>query len=261
MKIDDCIKKLMWHYPDADVVLESYKEAFDTDKEFCDFMNIVRLTTESARNIINDIKVKTDLAPEHKRNDFIREQQEQWYHCVIENPTSYSMRDTSFETICEIIYSWVKDNEYLAKARRGIVCKLVYDFLRDKNCRNEKDLNPQCASVDNRQQRKDDIRKGDAEQKNKKRGRPTKEFKECIVNDNDGDRLAILHKAMSGKKGKDAALIIQTAIEYGWISTPTYKAVVNEFGDIGSEQNYSKYVVYRGYTDAEKKGARAQLGL
>ena len=74
-----------------------------------------------------------------------------------------------------------------------------------------------------------------------KRGRRSKLFKDYLQND-DGSKLQTLHDVMSGKGGKEVALVIKVAIQIGWITKPTYKAVADEFGDIGNRSNYNKYI-------------------
>lgn len=56
------------------------------------------------------------------------------------------------------------------------------------------------------------------------------------------DKLQTLHDVMNGKKGKEVALIMKVAIQIGWITKPTFKAVEDEFGNIGNRSNYNKYI-------------------
>ena len=67
-----------------------------------------------------------------------------------------------------------------------------------------------------------------------KQGRQSKPFKKCLQND-DGFRLQRLHAVMKGKKGKEAALTIKVAIQIGWITKPTFKAVEDELAILGIE--------------------------
>ena len=71
------------------------------------------------------------------------------------------------------------------------------------------------------------------------RGRQSKTFRDCLQN---VDKLQTLHDVMNGKKGKEVALIMKVAIQIGWITKPTFKAVEDEFGNIGNRSNYNKYI-------------------
>lgn len=52
----------------------------------------------------------------------------------------------------------------------------------------------------------------------------------------------LLHQLIDGKKGKAVALAIYCAAQLGLITQTDYNAVSEEFGDIGSRQNYYKYL-------------------
>lgn len=91
-----------------------------------------------------------------------------------------------------------------------------------------------------------------------KRGRRSKPFKDYLQND-DGSKLQTLHDVMSGKGGKEVALVIKVAIQIGWITKPTYKAVADEFGDIGNRSNYNKYINSDKFTSDEIVGIKAKL--
>ena len=91
-----------------------------------------------------------------------------------------------------------------------------------------------------------------------KRGRRSKPFKDYLQND-DGSKLQNLHDVMSGKGGKEVALVIKVAIQIGWITKPTYKAVADEFGDIGNRSNYNKYINGDKFTSDEIVGIKAKL--
>ena len=76
----------------------------------------------------------------------------------------------------------------------------------------------------------------------KRRCRPTKELKDMMIDDEDGNKLQKIHNAMAGKKGKIAALIILACILKGWMAKPTFTQVKNEFGDVGTQQGFTKYL-------------------
>lgn len=87
------------------------------------------------------------------------------------------------------------------------------------------------------------------------RGRPNKPFKELMKDDADGCRLQKIHTLMKGQKGKGAALIILACIKIGWISQPTYTQVKNEFGDIGVQQGFTRYLKESMFSKEEIEGA------
>lgn len=93
------------------------------------------------------------------------------------------------------------------------------------------------------------------------RGRKSKSFVECVVADTE-KCMNILHKAMKNKVGKEAALIIRVAISNGWIEKPTFKAITDEFGNVGHRSGFNKYMNnnYK-FSEDELIGAKAQLGL
>lgn len=94
----------------------------------------------------------------------------------------------------------------------------------------------------------------------KKKGRPTKPFKDLMLNDEGGEHLKKIHALMNGKSGKDAGLIMLACIKKGWITKPTHAQVTKEFGDIGSKQGFSKYLTNESYfTKDELEGAMNSL--
>ena len=96
-----------------------------------------------------------------------------------------------------------------------------------------------------------DIVKAASEQ-TKPQGRPTKPFKESMLNDTNGEKLKIVHTYMDGKKGKDAVAIILACMDIGWMQRPTYGQAANEFGDIGSKANYNQYLDKRKFNYQEE---------
>ena len=95
-------------------------------------------------------------------------------------------------------------------------------------------------------------------EKASKRGRQSRSFESCLIDD-DISKLEALRNIMNGKKGKEAALVIKVAVKIGWITKPTYQAVVNEFGDIGHRSNYNKYINENKFTNDEIEGMKAKL--
>jgi hypothetical protein len=71
--------------------------------------------------------------------------------------------------------------------------------------------------------------------------------------------LAVLHRLIDGKKGKEVALVVQCAMERGWFSTkPTFNAMALEFGDIGNESGFNRYMRFD-FTEKEKNPILEQL--
>ncbi|WP_155993031.1 MULTISPECIES: hypothetical protein [unclassified Bacteroides] len=88
----------------------------------------------------------------------------------------------------------------------------------------------------------------------RRKGRPKYTFKDYMVNDEDGRKLEKIRSVMNGRKGKKAALVIWTCMKIGWIvPTPTFKAVADEFGNIGTQQGFTGYLNDMSFTDAEKE--------
>lgn len=87
------------------------------------------------------------------------------------------------------------------------------------------------------------------------KGRPKETLKEKMINDADGSKLQKVHTVMNGKKGKDAALIVLACIKKGWMPKPTFTQVAEEFGDIGTQQGFTKYLYEKWFTKDEIEGA------
>lgn len=87
------------------------------------------------------------------------------------------------------------------------------------------------------------------------KGRPKETLKDKMIDDVDGNKLKKVHIVMDGKKGKDAALIILACINKGWMLKPTFTQVIKEFGDIGTQQNFVKYLQKEKFTEDEIEGA------
>ncbi|MBR6375025.1 MAG: hypothetical protein IKR91_02175 [Alloprevotella sp.] len=75
-------------------------------------------------------------------------------------------------------------------------------------------------------------------------GRPQrKAFSDILVQNFRKERLDHLHVIMEGKRGKEAAFIMQTALKIYWIlENPTFESVEEEFGKIGGKSNFYKYL-------------------
>lgn len=108
-------------------------------------------------------------------------------------------------------------------------------------------LNPEPQPKRPKQQQKGQPARG--------KGRPKETLKDKMINDADGSKLQKMHTVMNGKKGKDAALIILACIKKGWMPKPTFPQVAEEFGDIGTQQGFTKYLYERWFTKEEIEGA------
>ena len=91
--------------------------------------------------------------------------------------------------------------------------------------------------------------------KNRK-GRPKTNIKDKMIDDADGVKLKKLKDVIQGKIGKDATLVILAAIDLGWMTKPTAKQIEEEFGYIGSQQNYSKYLDENKFKKEEIEGMK-----
>ena len=87
------------------------------------------------------------------------------------------------------------------------------------------------------------------------KGRPKETLKDKMINDADGSKLQKVHTVMNGKIGKEAALIILACIKKGWMLTPTFTQVAEEFGDIGTQQGFTNYLHVECFTNGELEGA------
>ena len=91
------------------------------------------------------------------------------------------------------------------------------------------------------------------------KGRPKETLKDKMINDTDGTKLKKIHKVMDGKKGKDAALIVLACIQKGWMQKPTFTQVTREFGEIGTQQGFTKYLNKNMFSQDEIEGAKNSL--
>ena len=92
-------------------------------------------------------------------------------------------------------------------------------------------------------------------------GRPKETLKDRMVDDADGRKLEKVREVMNGKKGKDAALIVLACMKKGWMQKPTFTQVEKEFGDIGTQQGFTKYLNENKFTTEEIDGAVNSLDL
>lgn len=76
----------------------------------------------------------------------------------------------------------------------------------------------------------------------KRRGRPSKPFSSLMMDDNDGRKYNRIKALIKGKRGKSLALLILACMRKGWITKPTFSQIEKEFGDVGDQSGYNRYV-------------------
>jgi hypothetical protein len=98
-------------------------------------------------------------------------------------------------------------------------------------------------------------------QTGKRRGRPIKPFADCLLGDETEKKatLARLHTLIDGKCDKAVCLILLAAIKSGRITKPTHTTITEEFGNIGTYQNFDKYMNRKNFSTTEMEGAMASL--
>ncbi len=94
---------------------------------------------------------------------------------------------------------------------------------------------------------KPDVKQNEPKEQNQQvtNGRPkTPPFRSLMygTEQEKDEYLRILKILMQGVKGKDAAIIMRACMELGIVSHPPYKAVIGEFGNIGSDTGYNNYM-------------------
>ena len=150
--------------------------------------------------------------------------------------------------------------DYLYTTRAGqdiqahIANKVHGKAGQDKNTQvtEVQSINPEPQPKRPKQQHKNQPARG--------KGRPKETLKDKMINDADGSKLQKVHTVMNGKKGKDAALIAIACIKKGWMQKPTFTQVAEEFGDIGTQQGFTKYLNESCFAKDEIEGAINSLG-
>lgn len=193
----------------ADTILQSYKDCFDNNSEYEKYCGLVCNTVLAAISGINDEETKISLSPDFYHKELREKTILDWYKSTLSNPISYSMNDTSFQTICNIICEWYNDNEKLKNARRGIIAKIVYEHFRQDNSSH----------------------KGIISSQKKKRGNMY--FINLIRKENKDEILKQLHIELEGKKGKRAIRdILKPKIDDEIIQSPSFDEFNKEFPNI-----------------------------
>lgn len=77
-----------------------------------------------------------------------------------------------------------------------------------------------------------------------KHNQTTKEqsIKTYINDDPEGKKLEVIRRLITGKIGKNAALVIYCAMKRGWMIRPITRIVEEEFGNIGSPKGFDAYL-------------------
>ena len=72
------------------------------------------------------------------------------------------------------------------------------------------------------------------------------------------ERLRALHRVIDGQSGRFVAMVIHYAWQEGWFTQkPTHAAVTEEFGDIGTRQNFNTYFKQAMTSEEERAIAEA----
>lgn len=95
----------------------------------------------------------------------------------------------------------------------------------------------------------------------KNRGRKSRPFIDCVIGDKDtkARTMKCLEELIKGKVGRAVALIIYTAIDMGLITKPTFPQVQKQFGDIGNDSGYNKYIKGNLFDKNEIEGIKKRL--
>lgn len=184
----------------------------------------------------------------------------------VEAPTNILLAQRAIKRYKEDVPSCIRGlpepDIYYVEKRKRLIREIEEKISEYRLVERRKRLRPISAINEDRQKdKKVDLIVGNDKDEKKIRGRKSKSFVECVVADTE-KCMSTLHKVMKNKVGKEAALIIRVAIINGWIEKPTFKAVTDEFGDIGHRSGFNKYMDnnYK-FSEDELMGAKAQLGL
>lgn len=200
-------------------------------------------------------------------NDYNLEHLENWLDDLKnEPPTNILLAQRALRNIKEDVPSCIRGlpepDIYYVEKRKRLIREIEEKISEYRLAERRKRLRPISVINEDRQKvKKVDLIVGNDKDAKKIRGRKSKSFVECVVADTE-KCMSTLHKVMKNKVGKEAALIIRVAIINGWIEKPTFKAVTDEFGDIGHRSGFNKYMDnnYK-FSEDELMGAKAQLGL
>lgn len=91
------------------------------------------------------------------------------------------------------------------------------------------------------------------------RHRPSSSFEQFIIDPARAEEVIHrLHELIDGKLPKNCALTIFAAQQKGWLTMPSYRALSDEFSEIGDRKNYTYYISrkdnYQADIDSIEKG-------
>lgn len=184
----------------------------------------------------------------------------------VESPTNILLAQRAIKRYKEDVPSCIgglpEPDIYYVEKRKRLIREIEEKISEYRLAERRKRLRPiSVINEDKQKVEKVDLIVDNDKDVKKKRGRKSKSFVECVVADTE-KCMNILHKAMKNKVGKEAALIIRVAISNGWIEKPTFKAITDEFGNVGHRSGFNRYMNnnYK-FSEDELMGAKAQLGL
>lgn len=145
---------------------------------------------------------------------------------------------------------WIKmiDSYYPAptvtKKPRETTETIIFVPQQTEECREEYDwFQPIAEECRAAEEFRSQVEEPQGKKSNGKPGRPIKDnFSDVIVHQDKEKTLEKLHKVANGKNGKDFALVMQAAMELGWINKPSFNQVGKEFGNIGGSSVFYGYI-------------------
>ena len=101
--------------------------------------------------------------------------------------------------------------------------------------------------------------KAEKSSKGAPRHRPSSRFEQFVIDPAQAEKVTNrLHELIDGKLPKNCALTIFAAQRKGWLTMPSYKALSDEFPEIGDRKNYTYYLSrrenYKADIDSIEKG-------
>lgn len=200
----------------ADTILQSYKDCFDNNSEYEKYCGLVCNTVLAAISGINDEETKISLSPDFYHKELREKTILDWYKTTLSNPISYSMNDTSFQTICNILWNWYDNAERLKQAKYGIIAKIVYEHFKQANS-NKKKIIPSQKEENT-------------------------SFRSIIQYEDPDKLLNRLHQLIDGRSGADVGCVLLKARQENYITrNPKKKEFLSEFELIGTWQAITNY--------------------
>lgn len=119
------------------------------------------------------------------------------------------------------------------------------DFITEEDLDNQKDLTEEVVDGDDTMTgtTSENIPDASGTTTKRKKGKPRKVFKDCVVKQDDADKMIkVLHTMLDGKSGESAYRILFSAWKGGLILKPSYNAIKAEFDIGGAESGYNTYM-------------------